>query len=148
MDYINSIPTLSSALTTLGRAWHKEMNKPVWEAIDALQQTISTFSSDMLSADLIHSQSVIRTIRASSSLADAQQAWARLLNLPGAANAAKRWMEVEVETNKVQHVPRETYTEGPKRPLPMGAFYTHKDLWGRAAAAEAGASQRTNTKVT
>ncbi|KAF2687712.1 hypothetical protein K458DRAFT_267806, partial [Lentithecium fluviatile CBS 122367] len=139
-DYISSIPTLSSALTTLGRAWHKEMNKPVWEAIDALQQTISTFSSEMLSADLIHSQSVLRTIRASSSLEDAQQAWARLLNLPGAANSQKRWIEVEVETSKVQQV-RANGTEGAKRPLATGGFYTHKDLWGRAPAAEARARQ-------
>jgi hypothetical protein len=143
LDYVSSIPTLSGALTALGRAWHKEMNKPVWEAIDALQKTISTFSSDMLSADLIHSQSVLRTIRASSSLEDAQQAWARLLNLPGGAKTVKRWVEVEVQTNKVQQVRRDAVEkEGVKRPPPVGAFYTHKDLWGRAAAAEAGAKGR------
>ncbi|KAF2640016.1 hypothetical protein P280DRAFT_518447 [Massarina eburnea CBS 473.64] len=112
LDYILSVPNLATALTKLGRAWHKELNKPVWEAIDALQTTITSFSSSLLSANLTHSQAVLRTIRASSSLEDAKGAWSRLLNIPGMKNSAKR------------------HVEG-KKPAPMGDFYTHEELWGR-----------------
>jgi len=134
LAYINSIPNLSSALTTLGRSWHKELNKPVWEAIDALQQIISTFSSDMLAAELIHSQAILRSIRVSSSLEDAQQAWSRVLNLPGAKGVGRRAV-LEGWHGKV-----EVQEAGGR--LSNAEFYTHKDLWGRAPVAEAGVKLR------
>ena len=122
------------------------MNKPVWEAISALQQTISTFSSDMLSADLIHSHAVLRSIRASSSLEDAQQAWARVLNLPGAGKVDRRWVRVDTKNEPETEVMGvgKIFTT---RPLPAGEFYTHKDLWGRAPVAEAGARMRARGTV-
>lgn len=111
-DYVSSIPTLANALIHLGRSWHKELNSPVAEAIGALQQTLTQFSSSMLEGGLIGSQSILWTIRASATLESAQVAWNRALNLP-AATTKKRNMEM-------------------KRPqLSEGRFYSHKDLWGR-----------------
>ncbi|KAF1949318.1 hypothetical protein CC80DRAFT_457815 [Byssothecium circinans] len=124
IDYVSSVPNLASALTKLGGAWHKELNKPVWDAIDALQQTITSFSTSMLSAQLIHSPSVLRTIRGSSSLEDAQVAWSRLLNLPGRGSPKKR------------------YVVGGERLAPMGRFYTHAELWGREEKKAMGAETR------
>jgi hypothetical protein len=120
------------------------MNKPVWEAIDALQQTISTFSSDMLSAELIHSQAIIRSIRVSSSLEDAQQAWSRLLNLPGATKVGRRWVRVGRETKNGDRrsAGGEVGRESGGGRLPVSEFYSHKDLWGRAPVAEARVRQR------
>lgn len=116
VDYISSIPTLANALVHLGRAWHKEFNGPVREAIGALQEAVTQFSTSMLEGDLLNSTSILRTIRASSSLESAQVAWSRVLNLPGAAGTKKKRGEEEV-----------------KRPqLADGQFYTHKELWGRS----------------
>jgi hypothetical protein len=39
--YISAIPNFSMALTKLGRAWHSEMNRPVSEAIDSMQQAMT-----------------------------------------------------------------------------------------------------------
>ncbi|OAG11271.1 uncharacterized protein CC84DRAFT_1253768 [Paraphaeosphaeria sporulosa] len=119
VDYVSSIPSLSNALVDLGRAWHKELNSPVSEAIGALQEAITQFSTSMLEGDLLNSTSILRTIRASSSLESAQVAWSRVLNLPGAAGTKKKRGEVEVK----------------RPPLPDGQFYTHKDLWGRGSGA-------------
>jgi hypothetical protein len=59
------------------------MNAPVNQAIGGLQQSLTTLQTTMLQNDLIGSQAVLRTIRASSSLENAQVAWGRFLNLPG-----------------------------------------------------------------
>ncbi|KAF2878115.1 hypothetical protein BDV95DRAFT_589090 [Massariosphaeria phaeospora] len=116
IDYVNAIPNLATALTALGRTWHREMNLPVREAIDALQRTVSTFSTSMLEANLINAPAVIRTIRASSSLESAQQAWGRLLNLPGSPPAAKRSF----------------VDKGGRRPVQAkGMHYKHKGLRAR-----------------
>jgi hypothetical protein len=64
-------------------AYHREMNAPVNQAIGGLQQSLTTLQTTMLQNDLIGSQAVLRTIRASSSLENAQVAWGRFLNLPG-----------------------------------------------------------------
>lgn len=112
LDYISTIPTLANALVHLGRSWHKELNNPVAEAIGALQQAMTQFSSSMLESDLLNSQSILRTIRASGTLESAQVAWSRALNLPG-ATTNKRDLEMQ----------RPQLGEGP--------FYTHKDLWGK-----------------
>lgn len=61
------------------------MNRPIHDAIQTLQNTITEFSSSLLQANLVDSKSTIRTIRASSTLEDAQIAWARPLNLPGSS---------------------------------------------------------------
>lgn len=128
LNYISSIPTLANALVHLGRAWHKELNSPVAEAMGALQQTINQFSTSMLEADLLNSQSILRTIRASSSLESAQVAWSRALNLPGAA--AKK---------------RDTDLARPQ--LAEGQFYTHKELWGRRSNVEGGAGDAETPQV-
>lgn len=112
-DYVSSIPTLANALIDLGRAWHKELNGPVADAISAFQQTITQFSTSMLENDMLDSQSILRTIRASSSLEDAQVAWSRPLNLPGTSGTKKRSEAAS------------------RRQLSEDQFYTHKDLWGR-----------------
>ncbi|KAF2477925.1 uncharacterized protein BDR25DRAFT_338633 [Lindgomyces ingoldianus] len=88
LEYINAIPNLATALSALGRSWHRELNRPVYEAIDALQQSISAFSTSLLSSSLVHTNSTIRTIRASSTLEDAQIAWSRTLNLPGSSKSS------------------------------------------------------------
>ncbi|PVH96381.1 hypothetical protein DM02DRAFT_674864 [Periconia macrospinosa] len=106
------MPNLATALTTLGRAWHKEYNKPVWDAIDGLQQAVTSFSTSMLSAEFIHGQSMLRTIRASGNLEDAKVAWSRLLNMPGGEKSrTKRSVLL--------------------RPVPTGRFYSHEELWSR-----------------
>jgi hypothetical protein len=116
LDYVSSIPTLANALIDLGRAWHKELNAPVSEATGALEQAMEQFSTSMLEDELLSSKSILRTIRASSSLESAQVAWSRMLNLPGAAGTKKKRGKEEV-----------------KRPqLAEGQFYTHRELWGRS----------------
>jgi hypothetical protein len=40
LQYVQSIPNLSAALVALGRSWHRELNRPVYEAIDGLQQGV------------------------------------------------------------------------------------------------------------
>jgi hypothetical protein len=40
-QYINTIPNLSTALVALGRSWHREMNRPIHDAIQTLQNTIT-----------------------------------------------------------------------------------------------------------
>ncbi|KAF2661739.1 hypothetical protein K491DRAFT_773716 [Lophiostoma macrostomum CBS 122681] len=87
IEYVSTLPTLSTALITLGRSWHREMNRPVSDAISALEQTIDQFSTSLLTAGLVHSNSTLRTIRSSATLENAQVAWGRILNLPGAPSA-------------------------------------------------------------
>ncbi|KAF1931578.1 uncharacterized protein M421DRAFT_89868 [Didymella exigua CBS 183.55] len=82
IDYVSAIPNLSTSLTSLGRAWHREMNSPVRDAIGVLQESINTLQTTMLQCQLISSSAVLRTIRASSTLESSQQAWSRFLNLP------------------------------------------------------------------
>jgi hypothetical protein len=64
------------------------MNSPVNQAIGGLQQSLTTLQTTMLQNDLIGSQAILRTIRASSSLENAQVAWGRFLNLPGETPSA------------------------------------------------------------
>jgi hypothetical protein len=120
----------------------------------------------MLSNELIHGPAMLRSIRASSSLEDAQQAWARVLNLPGATTASarkgRRWVEAEMvetkggeegqtkrgegEDEKERHG-RGSATEDFGARVQKGEFYTHKDLWGRAPVAEAALRQRRGEAV-
>lgn len=97
IEYVGGIPTLASALITLGRAWHSEYNRPVYDAIDALQLAMNTFQTSCLKVGLIHSNSTLRTIRAGSSLEDAQTAWSKPLNLPGHSQATQAAAEEERE---------------------------------------------------
>ncbi|KAF1848522.1 uncharacterized protein K460DRAFT_375375 [Cucurbitaria berberidis CBS 394.84] len=129
IDYISSIPNLSSGLTTLGRSYHKEMNAPIYQAIDALQQSISAFQSTILQSELISSQAIIRTIRASGSLEDAQQAWSRFLNLPGRVSSPGGDTGGSDDVNPVGIKKRAGTSTRP--PSAEGRHYTHKELWGR-----------------
>lgn len=88
----------------------------------------------MLEGDFLNSQSILRTIRASSSLESAQVAWSRPLNLPGAAKSNEKRLVEEA-----------------KRPeLGEGQFYTHRELWGRLnkAAARGIRNEESSSKST
>ncbi|OCL14672.1 hypothetical protein AOQ84DRAFT_384548 [Glonium stellatum] len=82
-NYLDAIPTLSSALTALGKSWHQELNIPIYLAIEALTESVHGFGSSMLQANLITSNSTIRTIQVANTLSDAQAAWSKILNYPG-----------------------------------------------------------------
>jgi hypothetical protein len=129
IDYVSAIPNLSTSLTSLGRAWHREMNSPVRDAISVLQESINTLQTTMLQGELISSSAVLRTIRASSSLESAQQAWSRYLNLPGSAGSGDDGEDALTSSSKrsVQRFP----------PV-NGREYTHKELWGRKERSGAG----------
>lgn len=129
MDYVSSISDLSTSLTSLGRAWHREMNLPVSNAIGVLQETITTLQTTMLQNNFIDSSAVLRTIRASSSLESAQQAWSRFLNLPGSASSS------------------DPQKRSVLRPAPTNGRYTHKELWGRAAQSDVGKPSKVDTMV-
>ncbi|OCK79467.1 hypothetical protein K432DRAFT_68166 [Lepidopterella palustris CBS 459.81] len=86
ITYIDSVPTLSSALTALGRSWHQELNAPVYSAIEAFAQALHGYGSDLLSSSLISTDATIRTIHVAGTLSDAQSAWSKILNYPSGAN--------------------------------------------------------------
>jgi len=90
-------------------------------SIGALQPALTYFSTSLLEADIIDKTSILRTIRASSGLEDAQQAWSRILNLPGATKggAARKRSVVGGER------------EARFKPARVKGAYTHKELWGR-----------------
>ncbi|KAF1350292.1 hypothetical protein EJ07DRAFT_139360 [Lizonia empirigonia] len=129
-DYVSSIPNLSASLTSLGRAWHREMNSPVSEAIDMLQESITALQTTMLQNGLIDSSAILRTIRASSSLESAQQAWSRFLNLPGYSGNS--------DTPQKRSV---------IRLLPANGRYTHKELWGRGEQSKLGEPSRDDVRM-
>lgn len=135
IDYVSAIPSLSTSLISLGRAYHREMNTPVYQAIAGLQQGLTALQSTMLANNLIRPNAVIRTLRASSSLEDAQQAFSRLLNLPGTVSAPTTDLagtgtndseETDSHAVKVRAV---SVAEPPAR---QGGYFTHEDLWGRS----------------
>ncbi|KAI8938248.1 hypothetical protein NX059_005908 [Plenodomus lindquistii] len=142
IDYVTSIPSLSSSLVSLGRSYHREMNAPIYQAISALQQSLTALQTAMLASNLIRPNAVVRTLRASSSLEDARQAWSRFLNLPGTVSApasdlggAGAGTDSGMSTEDVKEddphgvVKREAGVVRP--PLRAGERYSHQDLWGR-----------------
>ncbi|KAH9861610.1 hypothetical protein J1614_011362 [Plenodomus biglobosus] len=134
IDYVSTISSLSTSLISLGRAYHREMNAPVYQAIAALQQSLSALQSAMLSNKLMRPNAVIRTLRASSSLEDAQQAWSRFLNLPGTVSAPAGDLggagtDESGETGS--HSTKKRAAAVARPPLREGEHYTHQDLWGR-----------------
>jgi hypothetical protein len=134
MDYVQAIPNLSSSLTALGRAFHREMNAPVTEAVAGLQQSLTTFQTALLEGDLISAQAVIRTIRASSSLETAATAWSRFLNLPGGGgdDDDDAGSTSPPSLPAVERLGVLGRAEA-KRPLPAnGRFYSHFELWNRS----------------
>jgi hypothetical protein len=138
LDYISTLPNFASALTALGRAWHWEMNSPVYAAIGALQESLSEFSTSLLEAEVLETPAVLKTIRASSSLESAQQAWGRILNLPGTGSSSssssslKMKREVKVELRDPHRFPY----------VKVGSTYSHKELWGRGQRLPRGESAR------
>jgi hypothetical protein len=62
------------------------MNSAVYQAVMGLQQSLTTLQTTMLQNNLIGSQAILRTIRASSSLENSKTAWSRFLNLPGSGS--------------------------------------------------------------
>lgn len=130
MEYVQAIPDLSSSLTTLGRSFHREMNSPVSEAIGGLEQSLATFQTTLLESNLISAQAVIRTIRASGSLANAQTAWDRFLNLPGGDSSDADASPAPSPSGGGSVLRRGADW---KRPPPKdGQFYTHQELWNRS----------------
>jgi hypothetical protein len=117
------------------------MNAPVNTAIEGLQQSLTTLQTTMLQSDLIGSQAILRTIRASSSLENAQVAWGRFLNLPGKASTADGGDTDSVSGGSAipstGRLPKRSVTSSEgrvKRPETrpgLGKPYTHKELWGR-----------------
>ena len=138
IDYISSIPNLSTSLTSLGRAWHREMNSPVNEAIGVLQESITTLQTTMLQNDLMSSSAVLRTIRASSTLESAQQAWSRFLNLPGSAGSSD-------SSNDTPTSPRKRSVQ--RLPPANGRHYTHRELWERKEQSNAGEPSQSDAVV-
>jgi hypothetical protein len=149
IDCVSSISNLSASLIARGRTWHSEMNYPVYEAIEALQQGISVFQSSLLQNELIRSQAVIRTIRASSTLEDAKQTWSRFLNLPGRGGNTDGSDE-----GTTPNTPTVTTRFVEKRRVVKAAFtptvtrlYTHQELWNRNEMATLKRSNRHNAAV-
>jgi hypothetical protein len=103
------------------------MNAPVHEAIEALQQCIPILQASLLENELINGQAVIRTIRASSTLEDAKQAWSRFLNLPG-SGVGSATPSITTRSVAKKRVVKPAFT-----PIVTG-FYTHRELWGRDEA--------------
>ncbi|EAT89464.2 hypothetical protein SNOG_02733 [Parastagonospora nodorum SN15] len=126
IDYVAAIPNLATSLTSLGRYIFTHPSFfHISQAIDGLQQSLTTLQTTMLQSDLIGSQAVLRTIRASSSLENAQVAWGRFLNLPGRASAGGSG-----SGNDDREGARKRQLLRPA--LADGKFYTHKELWGRS----------------
>ncbi|KAH6643941.1 hypothetical protein C7974DRAFT_299322 [Boeremia exigua] len=138
VEYVSSIPNLSTSLISLGRAWHREMNAPVNQAVAVLQESINSLQITMLQSELIGSPAVLRTIRASSSLESAQLAWSRFLNLPGSTGRKESGDDAPGASRRrsVQRLP----------PV-NGRQYTHKELWGRRENTRAGDLDHHNTVV-
>jgi hypothetical protein len=135
MDYVQAIPNLSSSLTTLGRSFHHEMNRPVTEAVTGLQQTLTTFQTAMIESDLITAKAVMRTIRASSSLESAGTAWSRSLNLPGSGSDHDDDDDDagSASPSPASNRPGILGRAEVQRPPPKdGRFYTHLELWNRS----------------
>lgn len=93
----------------------------------------------MLQSELISSQSVVRTLRASGSLEDAETAFGHILNLPGGRGSSDT-DDDDDNTNSGRTRRRDIHVEegvdgaGTKlaRPPPAsGMYYTHQELWGR-----------------
>ncbi len=141
VDYISSVFNLSTNLISLGRTWHREMNAPVSQAIGVLQESITTLQTTLLENNFIGSTAVLRTVRASSSLESAQQAWSRYLNLPGSTGS----------TGKNDHADG-TSTSSTRRavqrgPPANGGQYSHKELWGRKESSRAEESNQHDAAV-
>ncbi|KAI4931548.1 hypothetical protein J4E85_004141 [Alternaria conjuncta] len=135
MAYVQSMPDLANSLTTLGRAYHREMNSPVNEAIAGLEQSLTTFQTALLESELISAQAVIRTIRASSSLESAATAWSRFLNLPGGGSDDDDAGSAASSSPSLQGVGRSSVlgrAEAKRPPPGNGRFYSHFELWNRS----------------
>lgn len=133
IDFVSDIPNLSTSLTTLGRAFHREMNSPVHQAIGGLQQSLSAIQSSMLSSNLIRPNAVIRTIRASSSLEDARQAWSRFLNLPGRVDGSggDTSSTIDDDGDETDSSSLKRRDPDPFKPATIEReHYTHRELWG------------------
>jgi len=109
------------------------MNAPVSEAIQALQQSMTTLQSACLANGMIGAQPVLRTIRASSTLETAQAAFGRPLNLPGRGTGTGA--SADNGSNEIivgEGVKKRDIDQG----LASGKFYRHQALWGRSVQTE------------
>jgi hypothetical protein len=124
------------------------MNSAVYQAVMGLQQSLTTLQTTMLQNNLIGSQAILRTIRASSSLENSKTAWSRFLNLPGSGSTGNTGGSSGTGTgsdsgdsgsgdsgsgdsgsgDSGSGVTRRALL----RPPPAdGTYYTHKELWER-----------------
>lgn len=145
IDYVSSIPNLSTSLTTLGRIWHREMNAPVSQAIQVLQESITTLQTTMIQNELIGSSAVLRTIRAGSSLESAQQAWSRYLNLPQETGSSDSGDSDSGGNTPGQRIHSFSRRSVQRLPIPNSRLYTHKELWGRKERLSAGVPSQHDT---
>jgi hypothetical protein len=149
IDCVSSISNLSASLIARGRTWHSEMNYPVYEAIEALQQGVSVFQTGLLQNELIGSQAVIRTIRASSTLEDAKQAWSRFLNLPGrggSTDGSDEGTTLDTPTVTTRFVEKRRVVKAAFTPT-VTRLYTHQELWNRNEMTTLKLSSRDNAEV-
>ncbi|KAF2259460.1 hypothetical protein CC78DRAFT_621024 [Lojkania enalia] len=143
IDYVSAIPNLAAALTALGQSWHGELNKPVFDAIGGLQDSITAFQTSLLKAHLLTTSATLRTIRASTALEDAQIAWSRVLNLPGPSSthdtpkARLRGLPVEKSGGKG----REKRGKGER-------FFTHQELWDERHHEQSRSARTIHTSAT
>lgn len=79
VQYINIIPTLVQGLVARGRAWHNELNRPVYDGMQNLSQAVYAYGQTLTKGDVISTMSTIRTITASGAIVDGMDAW----NAPG-----------------------------------------------------------------
>jgi hypothetical protein len=91
----------------------------------------------MLQNNLISSQAVVRTIRASNSLEDAKTSWGRFLNLPGSTGSDNGDDSGGLRKRQALELDARERSAGDKRRLPpaSGRYYSHEELWGRVARA-------------
>jgi hypothetical protein len=109
------------------------MNSAVYQAVMGLQQSLTTLQTTMLQNNLIGSQAILRTIRASSSLENSKTAWSRFLNLPGSGSTGNTGGSSGTGTGSDSGDSGSGVTRRALlRPPPAdGTYDTHKELWER-----------------
>ncbi|KAF1988815.1 hypothetical protein K402DRAFT_373151 [Aulographum hederae CBS 113979] len=88
LNYTSCIPTLSSRLISRGTRYHDEANSPVFNALQDLARAIPSLGTALRDANITSREAMVRTLRAGSTVVDAQSAWDRELNYPGSVGGS------------------------------------------------------------
>ncbi|KAF2835022.1 hypothetical protein M501DRAFT_477453 [Patellaria atrata CBS 101060] len=96
LPYVDEISSLAAAVKARGQTWHDEENWTVFQNLRGLSTAVHNYGSTLRRRGLISQTATIRTIRAVSSLTDAQTAWDRPMNYPG----KRTLMRVELDEKK------------------------------------------------